>query len=116
MTGVQTCALPICKDLLDINPLLLKDVKDTHTIKDGMVIKDKTKMFQRAVSSEGLSVRELSILGVLRTGGELGIRDIASNLPEYSEKMVQRDLMRLVITGRVKKTGLKRWSRYSIVA
>jgi len=60
-----------------------------------------------------LSLRSQSILEVLRTGGELAIRDIASNLPEYSEKMIQRELALLIESGRVKKTGSKRWSRYS---
>jgi hypothetical protein len=60
--------------------------------------------------------RTQAILESLRTGGELGIRDIASQLPEFSEKMIQRELAELVSKGVVKKTGEKRWSRYRIVA
>jgi DNA-binding HxlR family transcriptional regulator len=52
---------------------------------------------------------------VLRSQGELGIKDVVSNLPEYSEKMIQRELAELVAAGRVKKTGLKRWSRYTYI-
>lgn len=62
-----------------------------------------------------MSSRSLAILEVLSGGKELGIRDIASNLPEYSEKMIQRELAELVRKASVKKEGLKRWSRYSII-
>ena len=55
------------------------------------------------------------ILDVLRTGGLLGIKDIASNLPEYSEKMIQRELASLVSNDRVRKFGAKRWSKYEVV-
>lgn len=60
------------------------------------------------------SVRVQSILDVLASGGALGIKDIAANLPEYSEKMIQRELLELTTRGRITKEGLKRWSKYSL--
>lgn len=54
------------------------------------------------------------ILDILRAGGELGIKDVATNLPQYSEKMIQRELADLVEKGLVAKVGEKRWSRYRI--
>lgn len=54
------------------------------------------------------------ILDILKLGGMLGIRDIAANLPQYSEKMVQRELAELVDIGKVRKIGAKRWSRYQL--
>lgn len=60
------------------------------------------------------TARSSAILEVLRVGGSLGIRDVASNLPEFSEKMIQRELAALVQKGVVSKTGLKRWSRYAL--
>ena len=88
-------------------PSALKDVKDTG------IIKDKT---DASVSAKGqeVSPRRRGIIEVLRASGELGIRDIASHIPQYSEKMIQRELAELVVAGVVKKTGLKRWSRYSL--
>jgi len=62
-----------------------------------------------------VTTRAQAILEVLRSHGEQGIRDVASNLPEYSEKMIQRELAELISSGRVKKTGLKRWSRYTYI-
>jgi hypothetical protein len=53
---------------------------------------------------------------ILRVGGALGIKDIAANLPEYREKMIQRELLDLAAKGRIRKIGLKRWSKYSLVA
>ena len=92
----------------------VKDVKDMKGIKDRIPLKDIKVMSNTIQQRAGLSVREGGIVEILRANGELGIRDIASSLPEYSEKMIQRDLMRLVTIGYVKKTGLKRWSRYSV--
>lgn len=91
-------------------------LKDTRTIKDSVSVKDTKEVSDNVSFRKGLHVREESILGVLRSGGELGIRDIAAHLPEYSEKMIQRHLVDLIEAGRVKKVGLKRWSRYSVMA
>jgi hypothetical protein len=85
----------------------IKDIKDTHNVKD------IGKMSIKTMSD--MSTRRQSILEILRTGGELGIRDIASNIPQYSEKTVQRELAELVSHGVIKKIGLKRWSRYVLM-
>ena len=70
---------------------------------------------EQNLSEAFISTRSQAILEILRIQGELGIRDVASNLPEYSEKMIQRELADLVSAGLVKKTGLKRWSRYTYI-
>lgn len=54
------------------------------------------------------------ILDILKLGGSLGIKDIAANLPQYSEKMIQRELASLVASRAVEKSGEKRWSKYRI--
>lgn len=60
-------------------------------------------------------VRTQGILEALRRDESLGIRDIHARLPEYSEKMIQRGLLTLVLEGTVRKTGEKRWSRYTLI-
>jgi hypothetical protein len=45
----------------------------------------------------------------------VSIRDISGQFPECSEKTIQRELNRLIIRGKLKKNGSKRWSRYSII-
>lgn len=110
------------EDLLGVrnkSASVVKDIKDIALIKDNFDSKEvdtvRTPPRERSFSSNAASVRSESILQTLRSHGELGIREIASNLPEYSEKMIQRELVDLVQSSKVKKTGLKRWSRYSIV-
>lgn len=53
-----------------------------------------------------------AIIEVLRTSADLGIKEIAVNLPEYSEKMIQRELADLVAAGTVRRVGIRRWSKY----
>jgi hypothetical protein len=84
-----------------------------------ITLKDNSDSSDMHVSNKGVakgdvSVRIQSILDILSSGGSLGIKDIAANLPEYSEKMIQRELLELTSQGKIRKTGLKRWSRYAI--
>ncbi|TSC61566.1 MAG: hypothetical protein Athens041674_722 [Parcubacteria group bacterium Athens0416_74] len=113
------------EDLIDVRmptyrpvqPRPVKDMSDIKDTKDVHLIKDSHETSVRNGDSVGaLSVRVQSILEILKVGGSLGIKDISANLPEYSEKMIQRELLELVTRGAIKKTGLKRWSKYSLVA
>ena len=87
------------------NTLSVTDMKTTNSTSQNDSVQNVPMSF---------SARSEAIMEVLRVNGNLGIRDIASNLPEYSEKMIQRELAELGTLGKVKKTGLKRWSRYSL--
>ena len=92
----------------------IKDKKDISIRKDTDTVKGHIDTSFTAKLPERTSVRKKNILEVLRSGGMLGIRDIASALPEYSEKMIQRELFHLISTGEVTKMGHKRWSLYSL--
>jgi hypothetical protein len=89
-------------------------LKDTRNIKDKVSVTDSESVSVRTPSRDNLMHRAQEIVETLKSGKELGIKDICAYLPEYSEKMIQRELTALVASGRIKKTGLKRWSRYSI--
>ncbi|OGG77647.1 hypothetical protein A3B35_01355 [Candidatus Kaiserbacteria bacterium RIFCSPLOWO2_01_FULL_54_24] len=78
-------------------------------------VKDVRKNTESASDKNHKGQRTDNILGVLRAKEKLGIKDIVSHLPEYSEKMIQRELKILVASGRVKKLGSKRWSTYLLV-
>ena len=91
----------------------ISDIKD-RSISDSVTVKDKSGVQLKGESGEQFSPRARAVLDVLRLGGQFGIRDIASNLPEYSEKMIQRELVDLAAKSRVVKTGRKRWSKYSL--
>lgn len=87
----------------------ISDIKDTEDIKDSRNIRPESSEAIKDISARGQN-----ILSVLKTGGELGIKEVCAHFPEYSEKMVQRELASLVAGKHVTKRGLKRWSRYSI--
>lgn len=117
-------SIVISKDeLLDVGTLparaatiAVRDIKDIRTVGDKLDIRDVAPVAVKTQIGNGqTSVRTQSILEILKSSGSMGIKDICSNLPEYSEKMIQRELLTLVADGRVTKTGLKRWSRYSVV-
>jgi hypothetical protein len=103
------------QDFLDATVTSIRDIKDIHKIKDKSTVRDGIVMPDKT-GKKTLDVRQQNILEVLQSGGELGIAEIASNLPEYSSKTIQRDLVDLIAGGRVKRTGLKRWSKYSRTA
>ena len=104
------------QDFLDATVSSIRDIKDTGKIKDKSAIRDVSGISGNRPAKRTLDVRQQNILEVVRSGGELGIAEIASNLPEYSSKTIQRDLVELIASGRVKRTGLKRWSKYSLTA
>lgn len=106
-------------------PIVPSVVKRTQHLQAASPIKDKidkqasikdNKDTNRTQEEGGsLDRRSISILNILKSQGIVGIKDIAANLPEYSEKMIQRELAQLVSLGRVKKIGFKRWSRYEFI-
>ncbi|MHB1118342.1 MAG: DeoR family transcriptional regulator [Minisyncoccota bacterium] len=58
--------------------------------------------------------RRTRILKLIKDNREVTIKDIATYFPELSEKTIQRELVSLVEKGVLKKSGERRWSRYSI--
>jgi hypothetical protein len=108
------------EDLLETKgPLLksarvsIKDVKDRDD-KQGMYVSDNATSDSSGDSHGRLSTRAQNIAETLQSRGSMGIREISSQLPEYSEKMIQRELILMIEAGKVRKTGEKRWSKYNI--
>ena len=64
--------------------------------------------------SGGNGSRLDAIISVLAGGSKFGIRTINQHLPEFSAKMIQRALSELVDSGKVQKSGEKRWSEYEL--
>jgi hypothetical protein len=95
----------------DTSPLqerrVIKDIKDSRRI-----VKDNTDTDNAGTAL--VNSRAQGIVSVLQIGGALGIKDISARLPDYSEKMIQRELAALIKSGKVKKEGFKRWSKYSL--
>lgn len=58
--------------------------------------------------------RQSLILSTIRSRGESSIKDLTDVIKGCSEKTIQRELIALVGSGDLLKTGERRWSRYTI--
>jgi len=58
--------------------------------------------------------RQSIIISILKRKREIMIKDVSPLIHGCSEKTIQRELSTMVQTGVLKKTGEKRWSRYSL--
>ena len=76
-------------------------------IAEPMTIKDK-------IPSVKKNTRQEAILSIVKSKKEVGITDISSVVKGHSTKTIQRELLYMVVSGVLKKSGEKRWSRYSI--
>lgn len=68
-----------------------------------------------ATNSVDRMERTNKILSLIKEKVDISIKDISLAFTDCSEKTIQRELNTLVLKGQLKKTGAKRWSRYSIV-
>jgi hypothetical protein len=68
----------------------------------------------KAVSSNSSSRTE-QITSLLRSRGSVYIKDLSTMIRDVSEKTIQRELQKLVLEGKVKKEGERRWTRYTLV-
>lgn len=75
-------------------------------LKDNEIIKDKGD-FKR-------SNRQNIILNLLKKKKEVTIKDIAVVIKDCSEKTIQRELISFIAAGVLKRTGERRWSKYSL--
>jgi hypothetical protein len=73
----------------------------------------KTKSFESNLSDR--KDRTDKILALIKDKKEISIKDISQAFTDCSEKTIQRELNSLISKGHLKKTGAKRWSRYSII-
>lgn len=59
-------------------------------------------------------LRKSTILDFVKGHGIVSIKDIATNITGCSEKTIQRELVSLINEAKIRKTGERRWSKYSI--
>lgn len=59
--------------------------------------------------------RQNIILGLIKKKKELTIKDIALVIKDCSEKTIQRELNSFIASGILKRAGVRRWSKYSLV-
>lgn len=58
--------------------------------------------------------RQETILSLIRSRGEITVKDAVTVIKGYSEKTIQRELLSMTAAGLLKKKGERRWSRYSL--
>lgn len=78
-----------------------------------MPVKEKPLKEFGAVSVKKNS-RQSIIIGLLKRKKEIMIKDVSPLISGCSEKTIQRELLAMVQAGILRKTGEKRWSRYSL--
>ena len=85
----------------------IKDIKDKKTDVAATANKERR---------EAKRSRREMILALFKENKEkeLTIKDISNKITDCSEKTIQRELTALVLEGKVKKKGERRWSRYSL--
>ncbi len=80
---------------------------------------EKSKVQHREVGSSKSDIairlgRRNTIIKLIKDKKEVTIKEVSGVVPDVSEKTIQRELLNLVSEGVLKKTGEKRWSRYSL--
>ncbi len=95
------------------------DVHTAPSTPTSFVPKKETSHTPVAVSKQTYvqdkTKRQEMIIELIRKHKELTIKDISGVIKDCSEKTIQRELIYLIEKGVLKKTGERRWSKYSIV-
>ncbi len=97
----------------------LTDTSVKDTVTDSISITDTkqetSKRPQSLRAKRQRKNRRMAVLDIVTKHNPVHIKDIAKELPEHSEKSIQRELASLVADGVVKREGSKRWTTYSLV-
>ncbi len=94
----------ITPSYLKVDPVVKDKRSYTEEIKDSVPVETNFKR----------SNRQNIILGLLKKKKELTINDIAEVIKDCSEKTIQRELISFIAAGVIKRTGERRWSKYSL--
>lgn len=100
----------------------LKDYNKTYNARVGLSTRqDLSFRNQKDISciSEQNSLkrsnRQEIILGLLRKKKEITIKDAALVIKDCSDKTIQRELNSFISKGILKRVGVRRWSKYSLI-
>lgn len=93
--------------------------KDTKTVKDADSIHEPQKTITpkpatSTVTTLDIGTRRKKILEIVKSKGQATIHEFIQSIQGCSSKTIQRELTSLVLSGTLKKTGERRWSKYSI--
>jgi hypothetical protein len=80
-----------------------------------IVKKDFTRNAETQILKDRMkSDRTSQIIDIIKSKGEVTIKDISSLIRDCSEKTIQRELLGLLVQDKIKRTGDRRWSKYSL--
>ncbi len=106
----QTVRINQPKSLSDAKPIISKYVSDGAT--EAQV---SDSLSDKVPSNRKYSNRQNIIINLLKRKKEIVIQDVAKVITDCSEKTIQRELISLVEQEVIKRTGERRWSKYSLV-
>ncbi len=124
------------KDQVDISYLAASDIKEEINISVPTVINEKvvpSEVLKPAVPNTNITIhnntqniktvnnismdigsRRKKILEIVKSRGAVTINEFMESIKGCSSKTIQRELTSLVLSGTLKKTGERRWSKYSL--
>ncbi len=91
-------------------------VTDEYRFERKKRIKSTNDKGQKLINDQSVNERRVAILRYLEDKNNLTVKDFFPVIKGCSEKTIQRELLRLVAVGVLKKTGERRWSRYSLAS
>lgn len=95
-----------------------KDIKDNiETVEEKTFRTEKSQLQLKEFSPVSVkkNQRKSIIINLLKRKREVMIKDIVGLINNCSEKTIQRELLSLVEEGVLKKSGERRWTKYSLV-
>jgi hypothetical protein len=97
-----------------VDPVVVRETVPVKRQLLGEITSETNGIKNSQPMSQRKSNRQTVILELVGKMGEIMIKDITPHINGCSEKTIQRELLSLVDSGVLKKTGEKRWSRYSM--
>ena len=112
VSNIETKEVPVVKK--EKTQIVSGPISGNKMIRDFAQKKSTSGPVVKESKTEGKSERQTLILSTISSRGESSIKDLTDVIKGCSEKTIQRELIALVDSGSLLKTGERRWSRYSI--
>jgi len=102
----------------------LEKLGTANSITADKIYEDNQKNVMESNSGNGMKngnghkrkdLRRNTILDFIKGHNVVSIKDISANITGCSEKTIQRELVSLINEAKIRKTGERRWSKYSVV-
>jgi len=111
--AVNKPVLPVKDEVVKPAPVVApkEDVRDIAPVAE---IVEKPSLREFGAVSVKKNNRQSIIIGILKRKKEIMIKDVSPLINGCSEKTIQRELLEMVSTGLLRKSGEKRWTKYTL--